>query len=474
MIGASAGLGGAALMELLHAVQHLAWSYERVIPGRRPNARPMPAGCSCWPIGGVIAGVGAVGLARLGGVGGLRGALWLRAGAAAAARQLRARGGVDRDRRARRLARPRGRAPAGRGGGRESRLSDWARLPVWQRRLLVASGAGAGMAAVYNVPLGGALFALEVLLGTLSLPLVLPALATSLIATAVAWVALARARPTSSRHTMCTPRRSSGRCIVGPIAGLASVAYIHLISRAHALRPAGWRRVAAPIVVFTALGVVAIAYPQVLGNGKGVVQLALVGRLAVGVMAVLIVLKPLATAGVPGQRRARRAVHPDADASACVLGGVLGDGWLQIWPGTPLGSYAVIGGAAVLAASMQAPLAAVVLLLELTHKVDGLMVPMLLAVVGATVISRLLRAPLDLLRAAPGHLGGCPRGQLRRHRGRCRSPTAPPSPTGTSPRTDAGTRAAALSRHDPLHGLTDGSRGQPACSSASTASWTFP
>jgi H+/Cl- antiporter ClcA len=46
------------------------------------------------------------------------------------------------------------------------------------------------MAAVYNVPLGGALFALEVLLGALTLPLVLPALATTLIATSVAWVAL--------------------------------------------------------------------------------------------------------------------------------------------------------------------------------------------------------------------------------------------------------------------------------------------
>ena len=45
------------------------------------------------------------------------------------------------------------------------------------------------MAAVYNVPLGGALFALEVLLGTISLPLVLPALATTLTATAVAWIA---------------------------------------------------------------------------------------------------------------------------------------------------------------------------------------------------------------------------------------------------------------------------------------------
>jgi CIC family chloride channel protein len=75
-----------------------------------------------------------------------------------------------------------------------------------------------------------------------------------------------------------------------------------------------------------------------------------------------------------------------------VFGGVLADAWLQIWPGAALGSYAVIGGAAILAASMQAPLAAVVLLLELTNHVNGLMVPMLLAVVEATVVSRLLRA----------------------------------------------------------------------------------
>jgi H+/Cl- antiporter ClcA len=179
--------------------------------------------------------------------------------------------------------------------------------------------------------------------------------------------------------------------LVGPIAGLASVVYIRLIRSAHALRPSGWLRVAAPIGVFTALGVVAIAYPQVLGNGKGVVQLALVGRLAVGVMAVLIVLKPLATAACLGSGAPGGLFTPTLTLGV-VLGGVLGDGWLQIWPGTPLGSYAVIGGAAVLAASMQAPLAAIVLLLELTHKVDGLMVPMLLAVVEATVLSRLLRA----------------------------------------------------------------------------------
>ena len=247
------------------------------------------------------------------------------------------------------------------------------------------------MAAVYNVPLGGALFALEVLLGTLSLPLVLPALTTSLVATAVAWVALG-SRPTDLVPTTTrTPRRSSGRCC-RPDCGARLGAVRppdHERSRTASGRLAQGRRRRSRCSPRSEI--VAIAYPQVLGNGKGVVQLALVGRLAVGVMAVLIVLKPLATAGCLGSGAPGGLFTPTLTLGV-VLGGVLGDGWMQIWPGTPLGSYAVIGGAAVLAASMQAPLAAVVLLLELTHKVDGLMVPMLLAVVEATVVSRLLRA----------------------------------------------------------------------------------
>ena len=55
-------------------------------------------------------------------------------------------------------------APQLAGAATASRLAEWAKLPIWQRRLLVASGAGAGFAAVYNVPLGGTLLALEVML----------------------------------------------------------------------------------------------------------------------------------------------------------------------------------------------------------------------------------------------------------------------------------------------------------------------
>lgn len=390
LVGVGAGLGGAALIELLRAVQHLAWSYHagNFLEGvdRSSSTRRVLV----LLVGGVVAGAGALLLAGRG-AGEVSEAVWLRRArvplVASLARAVHSivivALGASLGREA---------APQQTGAALASALSDWARLPEWQRRLMVACGAGAGMAAVYNVPLGGALFALEVLLGTLTLPLVLPALATSLIATAVAWIAL----PSAPTYTITAYRIQAAQVVwaivIGPIAGLASVAWIRLIARAHAMRPSGWMRVVAPIVVFTALGALAIAYPQLLGNGKPVVQLALVGRLSVVLLAVLLVLKPLVTAACLGSGAPGGLFTPTLTYGV-LLGGLLGEGWSQIWPGAPLGSYAIIGGAAVLAASMQGPLAAVVLLLELTHRADALMVPILLAVVEATVLARVLGAP---------------------------------------------------------------------------------
>lgn len=390
LIGLAAGIGGAALIELLRTVQHIAWSYHSgdFLDGveRTSSAQRVLV----LAIGGAVAGGGVMLLARRG-AGDVSETIWLR-GARVPFWASIARGvhsivivalGASLGREA---------APQQVGAATASALSDWARLPDWQRRLLVACGAGAGMAAVYNVPLGGALFALEVLLGTLTLPLVLPALATSMIATAVAWVAL----PTGPTYAIPSYPVSGSQIvwavIAGPIAGLAAIAWVRVIARAHALRPSGWMRLAAPIVVFTALGALAIAYPQLLGNGKPVVQLALVARLSVALLAVLLVLKPLVTAACLGSGAPGGLFTPTL-AYGVLLGGLLGEGWAQIWPGAPLGGYAIIGGAAVLGASMQGPLAAVVLLLELTRHADALMVPILIAVVEATVLARILGAP---------------------------------------------------------------------------------
>ena len=196
-------------------------------------------------------------------------------------------------------------APQLTGAAVATALSDWAKLPAWQRRLLVARGAGAGMAAVYNVPFGGALFAVEVLLGKLTLPVVLPAVAMSAIATAVAWIAIPD-RPTYQIPTFgVTGSQVVWAVIIGPLAGLIAVGWVRAIAAVNTLKPRRRGRVLAPVIIFTALGAVSITYPQLLGNGKDTVQQALTNQLAVGLLAVLVVLKPLATAaclgsGAPG------------------------------------------------------------------------------------------------------------------------------------------------------------------------------
>ena len=77
-----------------------------------------------------------------------------------------------------------------------------------------------GCAAGYNVPLGGALFALEVLLGTVALPLVLPALATSVTATAVAWITLGTGPTYRLPPYALHPTQMAWAVLVGPLIGV--------------------------------------------------------------------------------------------------------------------------------------------------------------------------------------------------------------------------------------------------------------
>jgi CIC family chloride channel protein len=72
------------------------------------------------------------------------------------------------------------------------------------------------------------------------------------------------------------------------------------------------------------------------------------------------------------------------------LGGVLGYAWSSVWPGVPPGLFAVLGAAAVLAATTHGPISAIVLLMELTARDRSFLLPMILIVVTATVIARSL------------------------------------------------------------------------------------
>lgn len=279
-------------------------------------------------------------------------------------------------------------APKLMGGASGSLISHWFNLTPAQKRLLVACGGGAGLACVYNVPLGGALFTAEVLYGSFALPVVFPALATSLIATVVAWVYL----PSGATYADIPNYRFSASLMVwsllaGVVIGLLAVLYVRLIGWVSFRRASGAHLLWAMPLAFLVVGVLGLWYPQLFGNGKDMAHEAFLGVGGIGLLFALFALKPLVTALTLGSGAAGGVFTPFL-ATGALLGGFLGALWVHLWPGTPVGAFAIVGAAAMIGAVMQAPLAGLVLVLELTHGGFNIMIPMMAATVIATFLVR--------------------------------------------------------------------------------------
>jgi chloride channel protein, CIC family len=279
-------------------------------------------------------------------------------------------------------------APKLMGGASGTVVSRWFHLTAAQRKLLVACGAGAGLAAVYNVPLGGAIFTAEVLVGSLALPTVLPALACSGVATITAWITLSSG-PT---YRDIAGYHFSGAVMVwslpaGLVIGLLAVFYVRLIGWVSFHRAPGASILWVMPLTFTAVGVLGLWYPQLFGNGQDMAHAAFLGLGSAGLLFALFALKPLVTAATLGAGAAGGLFTPFLSTGA-VLGALLGVAWSHLWPGSPIGAYALVGAAAMIGASMQAPLAGLVLVLELTHSSLSLALPMMAATAIATFVVR--------------------------------------------------------------------------------------
>ena len=162
---------------------------------------------------------------------------------------------------------------------------------------------------------------------------------------------------------------------------------MRLITWAERHKPENWRRIVVPVIGLGLLGLVSIRYPQILGNGKDVSQLAFEGQVPMLLLLALVALKPLATTlcvrcGAPGG-----LFTPSLTAGA-MLGGVLGYAWSWLWPGIPVGLCAVLGAGAVLAATTQGPISTVVLMMELTGRDRSFILPLILAAGTATLVAR--------------------------------------------------------------------------------------
>ena len=389
--GVAAGLGAVALTLLLHLVQHVAFGYteDTFLTGVEEAGaarRVLAVG-----IGGLVVGLGwwlhrravpeGVSVTR---------ALtlpvpWLSlpASVSDAVLQIVAVGaGASLGREG---------APRQVGAALGGLIAERLRLTPEQRATLLACGAGAGLAAAYNVPLGGAVFTLEVLLASTRLSTAVYALTTAGIATVVSWPFLGDGPAYQLPATAMSASAVAAALVLGAACGTAGLVFRAIMARARAHVPHGWLVAAAMPATFTALGALAIAYPQLLGNGKSLAEVAFTTALPVGLAAALGALKPLVTAACLGSGAVGGLLTP-AFSSGAVLGVLAAHAWATAWPGADPTVLALAGAAGLLAITQRATLTAVVLAMEFTHAPLILLVPLALAVTAAQLSERGLRA----------------------------------------------------------------------------------
>lgn len=283
------------------------------------------------------------------------------------------------------------------------------------RRLVVAVAAGAGLGGVYNAPLAGMFFAVEILLADATIETVAFALGTSSVAAFVA-------TSIKGHHTFYgigamqaehTPSLMLFAALGGILFGVAGALFRRGSQWAESHRPTGrailWMMPLAGLLT----GLVALAVPQVMGNGRAAAQLGfstaashgsgsspwtlldIGGHTHAGVLALVLLASFAAKAAVTLltiRSGASDGVLQPGIALGSTLGATLGLAWVIAFPADSVTSCALIGAAALLSASQQAPLMAMCLVMELTEAPIGFFVPVGVAVAVSSLVSGRLLA----------------------------------------------------------------------------------
>ena len=170
-------------------------------------------------------------------------------------------------------------------------------LTARDREILLACAAGAGLGAVYSVPLGGALFAARILLGTWHPRAVGTALITSSLAVAVA------SPVTHLEHALTWPDAKLSYLFVflalaiAPLAGAIGLAFNRVMSTARPkVQYSSWILVPTIAAAGLLTGICSIWYPELPGNGRSILTVSLNSGLTLGGAALVVLLKPLLTA----------------------------------------------------------------------------------------------------------------------------------------------------------------------------------
>ncbi len=290
-----------------------------------------------------------------------------------------------------------------------STIGQWLKISERRLRTLVGCGAAAGIAATFNAPVAGTLFAVEIILGDFGISQFSPIVISSVCATVVGRYFLgdfsAFNVPT---YSLVNPLELIVYAALGLIAGLVAVAFVKSVYKSEdifnglPLFPP-----LKAVIGGLAIGFIALKYPEALGLGYETIDVALRGNMVFNLFFFLVVAKIIAVSITLGSGGSGGILAPSLFIGA-MIGGVIGTAVETIWPGATAGpgAYALVGMGAVVGAATNAPITAILIIFELTNDYK-IILPLMISCIIATVLAtriqtgsiytiKLLRRGLDI------------------------------------------------------------------------------
>ncbi|MEX0943147.1 MAG: chloride channel protein [Pseudomonadales bacterium] len=264
-------------------------------------------------------------------------------------------------------------------------------LPNNSIRILVGCGAAAAISASFNTPIAGVIFSMEVIIMEYTIAGFIPVILAAVIAALITQLVY------GSETAFTVPQVSMNSfqdlpflLVEGVAIGILAALFVRSIQMIYHHAPSSnWLRV---LIAGAVTGLVALVVPQVLGQGYDTVNAAFAGHLTIGMLIAVGTFKLITSATTIALRVPVGVIGPTIFIGA-VAGGLLGYVAAAVFPDSASSPafYVMLGMGAMMGAALQAPLAALMAVMELTHNPNIILPAMLVIIIANMTASQLFR-----------------------------------------------------------------------------------
>ena len=271
-----------------------------------------------------------------------------------------------------------------------STVGQFFRVPRKKLKTLVACGAAAGIAAAFNAPIAGALFAVEIILMDFAVAQFSPIVISAVIATVVSHSYDGNlAAFTVPSYEYASPYELGFYFILGAASGLVSYLFIKVLYYSEDFFESKLKipEYLQPIIGGVLIGIIALVFPQVMGVGYDSINNALHGNMIWYVALLLVFLKILATSLTLGSGGSGGIFAPSLFMGA-MLGYFFGALANSLFPDITAGpgAYALVAMGGLVAGTTRAPITAIIIVFELTYDYE-IILPLMITAIVSTIVS---------------------------------------------------------------------------------------